>query len=320
MTLISTNKLHHAGFGPKERSDQKLTGDGFGFPTFERDGMIDFLVIGAMRSGTTSLQECLAQCAAVTVPSIKETDYFVPEISGEKTEAWYKSHFDNKGALRGEINPNYAKRDVFPNVPTRVQQAAPHCKIVYIVRDPIERALSHYQHSKLSGQNVPLPEDLPNSQIGAHILATSRYDWQSQPWRDIFGDQVLVVDFDDIKNNMDKVLGELGMFLEVPLITAHEIERGATGFQEPLKANALENLSAIPSFWLSLRKTHVGHMVRRAIPRNLAVKMKSLLPAKPIPKLEAFPPNVMRWLETELHEDVAALRDWTGQSFKDWQI
>jgi len=114
----------------------------------EKRGLPDFLVIGAMKAGTTSFFHYLSQHPQI-LPSIKkEVRYFDKQY--EKPEAWYRAHFPLRsqlidGCITGEATPIYLFN---PRVPQRIKRHCPDAKLIILLRNPTERAISHYFHIK----------------------------------------------------------------------------------------------------------------------------------------------------------------------------
>lgn len=103
----------------------------------------DFLILGAHRSGTSSLYRYLSDHPQVTASLRKETEYFTREFS--RGEAWYRSHFplQLRGRVTFEATPNYL---VHPPSPKRAHDLVSEAKLVVLLREPASRAWSHYQH------------------------------------------------------------------------------------------------------------------------------------------------------------------------------
>ncbi len=104
----------------------------------------DFLVIGGMRCGTTSLFSYLSDHPLVEPAIGKELQYF--SVFHEKGERWYRGHFppDRPGAQTFEASPYYLYH---PLVPARVAATLPDARFIALLRDPVDRAYSHYKHS-----------------------------------------------------------------------------------------------------------------------------------------------------------------------------
>jgi hypothetical protein len=114
----------------------------------------DYLIIGAMRAGTTSLFRYLATHPNVAASRPKEVHYY--DRNFDKGLLWYRMHFPTltyrwlfeqvkeEGLLTGEASPYYL---FHPHVPKRVASDVPNAKLIVLLRNPVERAFSHYQHS-----------------------------------------------------------------------------------------------------------------------------------------------------------------------------
>ncbi len=103
----------------------------------------NFLIIGAQKGGTTSLYAYLAQHPNVAEALTKEVHYFDYHYS--QGLSWYKAHFPlasrMKDKITGEATPYYLYH---PHAASRVQQLLPNAKLIILLRDPVERAYSHY--------------------------------------------------------------------------------------------------------------------------------------------------------------------------------
>ncbi|MBI5750777.1 MAG: sulfotransferase [Hydrogenophilales bacterium] len=104
-----------------------------------------FFCVGAQKSGTTALHHHLSRHPAVFLPSVKETHFF-DDGHGEWPLGighYLANYFDGapQDALAGEIDPEYL---FFPEVPARLAQYFPAAKLIFILREPISRAYSHY--------------------------------------------------------------------------------------------------------------------------------------------------------------------------------
>lgn len=125
--------------------------------TASKRGLPDFLVIGAQKGGTTSLYRYLAEHPDID-PSLfrKEINYF--EKRYKRGEFWYRSNFpeqDDK-KLFYEASTNYLYH---PLVPERIHKVLPNIKAIALLRNPIERAYSHYQHQVRTGEEKLSFED-----------------------------------------------------------------------------------------------------------------------------------------------------------------
>jgi hypothetical protein len=102
----------------------------------------DFLLIGAQKAGTTALYAYLRRHPAIGGPSWKEVSYFDRHYA--RGSAWYRGNFPlRRGRLVGEASPSYL---FHPLAPARAAALVPGARLIALLRDPVERAHSHYHH------------------------------------------------------------------------------------------------------------------------------------------------------------------------------
>ena len=114
----------------------------------------DFLIVGAQRAGTTSLYHWLSRHPKVRTSVWKEVHFFDDYNRYQKRgEMWYRSHFPLLGhrpSVRvGEATPSYLFN---PAAPRRVAELIPNVRLIVLLRDPVDRAYSHYNHTKKAGK------------------------------------------------------------------------------------------------------------------------------------------------------------------------
>jgi hypothetical protein len=118
----------------------------------------DFLIVGAARCGTSSLYHYLCQHPSIGRAQTKEVHYF--DVNYDKSSLWYRAHFptigakwlhgaDGKPFVTGEATAYYL---FHPHVPKRVFERMPNVKVIALLRNPIDRAYSHYQRSVRRGR------------------------------------------------------------------------------------------------------------------------------------------------------------------------
>ena len=115
-----------------------------------------FLIIGAQKSGTTSLFSYLEQHSQILTSLWKEVHFF--DLNYDKGASWYRSHFPvalrvRPGSRVGEASPYYL---CHPHSPGRIHDLLPEVRLIAILRNPTERAISHYFHEVKNGRE-PLP-------------------------------------------------------------------------------------------------------------------------------------------------------------------
>ena len=128
---------------------------GYGLATSPVRPLPDFLILGAQKAGTTALYAYLRWHSDITGPSFKEVSFFDRHYA--KGERWYRAHLPIKRrALVGEASPSYL---FHPLAPERVKRTIPAARLIALLRDPVERAFSHYQHEVALGRESLSFED-----------------------------------------------------------------------------------------------------------------------------------------------------------------
>src|SRR5947209_8592328 len=108
----------------------------------------NFLILGAQKAGTTALYAYLRWHPEITGPSFKEVSFFDRHYA--RGERWYRAHFPaRRRPFVGEASPSYL---FHPLVPERVARLLPDARLVAILRNPVDRAFSHYQHEVSLGR------------------------------------------------------------------------------------------------------------------------------------------------------------------------
>jgi len=115
----------------------------------------DFFIIGAAKAGTTSIHSILSQHPGVFMPDKKEPEFFArDELYAQGIEVYSELFADAEAdQILGEASTIYSLRRFFPNTAKRIAQHCPHAKIIYILRDPVERAYSYYVQLTKNYQN-----------------------------------------------------------------------------------------------------------------------------------------------------------------------
>lgn len=178
------------------------------------------ITIGAMKCGTSSLHAHLSLHPEVFMSKLKELDFFIDRRRYVKGIEWYRRQLRGPGVICGESSPNYTKHPVFAGVPERMAQHVPHARLIYILRDPIKRALSHYRHNLSYGREErPVAEALAPSTRdagGNGYLDASRYAFQLERFLPHFPlERILVLRLEDMAGDPRPVLRRVFAFIGV---------------------------------------------------------------------------------------------------------
>lgn len=124
---------------------------GYGRATVRWRPLPDFLIVGAQKAGTTALYAYLRWHPDITGPSFKEVSFF--DRHHVRGETWYRAHLPARPGSRvvGEASPSYL---FHPDAPKRVARLMPNAKLIAVLRNPIDRAFSHYQHEVALGREA----------------------------------------------------------------------------------------------------------------------------------------------------------------------
>ena len=195
-----------------------------------------FLILGAQKAGTTALYAYLRRHPHITGPSWKEVSFF--DRHWLRGEAWYRGNFPNvlraRGDLVGEASPSYL---FHPLAPRRVAELVPDAKLIVLVRNPVDRAYSHYHHEVALGRETVSFEDALDAEDGrtrgeeARLAAElgyfsrawwnytykarGRYAEQLERWLKVFSrEQLLILPSEELLAHPERtharVLGFLG--------------------------------------------------------------------------------------------------------------
>jgi len=274
--------------------------------TRRHDPLPDFIVIGAMKSATTTLHEQLARQCGVFMSRPKEPNFFSDDENYAKGFGWYASFFAGAGEdlLLGESSTHYTKLPTYPHTVERMVGALSRVKLIYVMRHPIDRLTSQYLHEVTVGRiSVGLEEAIERH---PELVDYGRYSMQLEPYLRVYGPQsVLPLFFDRLVQRPAQELQRLGRFLglQEPLRWDHALKPQNVG-RERMRSSPLRDALVRAPVLSTLRRT--------LIPRHWTEGLKSLW------KIRRDPPPVPSGLSDRLRElfdrDLARLGSWLGVS------
>jgi hypothetical protein len=264
----------------------------------------DFIIIGAMKSATTTLHEQLARQPGLWMSRPKEPNYFSDDENYAKGPSWYASCFEGAGPedLCGESSTHYTKLPTHPRTVERMGEALPRVKLIYVMRHPIDRLTSHYLHEQTVGRiTVGLEQAVDRF---PELADYGRYAMQLEPYLRAFGPEAIhPVFFDGLIARPNEEIERIGGFLGVsrPLRWDHSLGPQNVG-RERLRDSHLRNAFVQAQVLTSLR--------RRLVPRSWAERAKAFW------RVGIDPPRVPTRLEHRLSDvfdrDLARLGSWLG--------
>jgi hypothetical protein len=228
----------------------------------ESRALPDVVILGAQKSGTSSLHHYLVQHPRVIAPLRKEVHYF--DLNFARGERWYRAHFGRTGqpGLNLDSSPYYL---FHPAVPARLHALLPQARLVVLLRDPVRRAYSHYWHERDKGRETlgfeeaiaAEPGRLAKSEAAladgtleaspAHqhfsYLARGRYAEQLERWFAVFPrEQFLVLRFEELAREPLSVLNHTLSFLGLPPAGSVSLEARNTRRYPPMPEATAERL------------------------------------------------------------------------------
>ena len=208
----------------------------------------DFLIIGAQKAGTTSLYNYLQTQQCIASAARKEVHFFDRKSNLNKGLTWYRGHFPTRiekyatqhlrlqPFLTGEATPEYL---FLPHIPNIVARVLPNIKLILLLRNPVDRAYSQYQHAVVQGHETRSFEDAINYQQArlveeqARILQDKNYERytymqhcylmrsmyvdQLQRWMRLFPrEQFLILKSEEFYSDPPVILKQVLDFLNIP--------------------------------------------------------------------------------------------------------
>ncbi|KFI22582.1 sulfotransferase domain-containing protein [Nitrosococcus oceani] len=201
--------------------------------------MLDFLVIGAQKSASTFIHSALMQHPQVCMPN-QEVRFFEDPEYGRSNIKDLKILFSHASPnmLRGIKRPDYLAR---PEVPERIKHHAPEAKLVAVLRNPIERAISaYYYYIKLGflppeDINLGLPKIMKGENRGflrdKEILIYGLYATHLKRWLSFFPkNQLLILLQEEVRSTPREPLDRLCQFLGIGYeLISHKVKKSNAG-------------------------------------------------------------------------------------------
>lgn len=277
----------------------------------------DFLVIGAMKAATTTMYRDLSVNPAIYLSPEKDPGNLLDEDilsqqGQERYAALYRDADENQ--VCGDITTEYAKRPRTDGLTMTAREVLGRdVRIIYIVRHPIDRAVSHYWHLVASAD-----ENLPplNEAILDHpeFVDYSRYAYQIEPWIRAFGRRhVHLIRFEDYVGARRDTIEEVSRFLDVETVVEPI---------DPEKAyNETKDKPRFNSAWKRIRRSSI---YRRLIRPLLSDERRSAFRHLLLPAAETYTeklePEVARQLATMLEHDVERLAELMDVEGDPWRL
>jgi hypothetical protein len=276
-----------------------------------------FLIIGAPKAGTTSLHHYLAQHPKICMSEPKETDFFL-RADYRTALSEYAQCFahDTTSHVRGEASPRYTWYPFLTDdIPGRIASVVPEAKLIYLVRDPVERAIGFYWEMLTSRDLAPLEEAFADPYEDASpYVCPSRYAVQLERYLRWFPrSQMLVLDSEDLRLNRRATLQTVFEFVGVEDYWSPAFDSELNGADTKVKPSRLGR---------RLRRSLAADIVRRTLPTAARERVFAPIRAAtsaPVVR-RPLPEDLRARLEDALASDAARFRELVGQTYEHWSV
>ena len=236
----------------------------------------DFIIIGAMKSATSTLHNQLSAQPGIFMSTPKEPNFFSDDEIYNQSLDWYTALFSDADTeqICGESSTHYTKLPDYPETIQRLKAAIPQPKLIYVMRHPIDRLVSHYMHQWSEGV---ISCDI-NQAIDRYpeLIDYSCYGMQITPYFEAFGSKsVLPLFFEGLKANKNKTLNRVGEFIGLtePLIWVDDLAQDNVSSQRIRRFYGYELLiNSKPMAWL--RKALIPQRVRDRVKQQLSMQRR----------------------------------------------
>jgi hypothetical protein len=276
----------------------------------EAGALPNLIVIGAQKCGTSGLHYYLSLHPEISVSRPKELNFFIAERNWPKGLDWYRSHFDPSAKVRSEASPNYTAYPQHLEVPERMHSVVPDAKLLYMVRDPIDRIAAHWVHNYAKRREKG---DLRTTLMhpNTSYISRSHYYAQLQRFLRLYPrEQVLVIEQEELRNQRLETLRRVFEFAGVDPSFSHP------GFAAQRHRTARKRRGTPITRVLDRLDRRRGTVSARRV-RALAGAVIPFGRSIKVPDVRsALPPETLR----SLRDDAERLRDLTGLDLSGWSI
>ncbi len=284
----------------------------------QSDFKIDFIGIGAAKSATTWLYECLKEHPEICLSKIKDVSFFSQKENYEQGIGWYESYFSHcrKNQVKGEFTTSYLNN---VDASKLIKQTFPNVKIIACLRNPIEKSYSSFYHRLFDSKHCFKSFDEALREEPENFTRPGFYYQSLKRYFDIFDkENILILIYEDINKNPINFIKNIYQFLEV-----------APSFVSP-KAKSKINPTKIKISSLNkilhqkiikrIKKTNFGKKLSQSAKvRNIFYKLVEAPLSRvksPLPEMSS---RVRQYLQKAYEKDVKNLEKLIGRNLDFWQ-
>jgi len=275
--------------------------------------MPDLVIIGAAKAGTTSLHTYLNEHPDIAMAELKELRFF-QDPRCEEWSARYSGSFDPNAKLVGESSTMYSRAPALPGVAQRMKELAPGARLIYMVRDPVSRAIASYMEERFHGLEARTFEEAFADLDDPYnpYMSASRYADQLLPFLERYPTEAVhVVPVTELAQHPAATLARIFEFLEVDDVA----------IDTSVRHNQTSTKIEFSGVGGRLRSSNLGRSVRLM---PWGVRRALVAPARWLFSKPAQVPHVTPALRAELVErlapDADRFRNLVDREFADWSV
>jgi hypothetical protein len=284
----------------------------------------NLFVIGSMKSGTTYLAKLLESHPSIFICRPEEPSYFVDPSQLRRLWPWiwrqgywrseesYLKLFESAKdeVVLGEASTSYAKMPLIKDIPRRIRRFNPDARLIYVMRDPVERTLSHYWHAVgYDSEHRSILEAVKNER---HFRDVSDYAMQLAAYFEYFDrDQVKTLTFEEVTRDPAATMKSIYGWLKVDdsFVCCDARPENVT---PPVVRQAIYGGIA-----QRLQRTRVGEMVGPFVPQSLR-RVGNRLTRRTVIRRDVDTSEAVEYLRSTQYRQTEELTKLLGRQFPEW--
>lgn len=241
----------------------------------------------------------------------KELDFFVTDGNWRRGVEWYAARFRPGTAVRGESSPSYTRAPHYPGVPERMHAIVPDARLVYLVRDPVERIVSNWVHARTQGNETrPLVEAMYDD----FYFARSLYWFQISRYLGLYPrERILVVETDELGRDRRATLRRVYEFLNV--------DPDYTGPRREIRINRTAKKRVKTRAGMRVASSALGRAIER-LPQRWHWRLRTYVywPLSRPMERPVLSGRDRAALAERLRDDTNRFREFAGRDFTEWSV
>jgi len=288
--------------------------------------VVDFMILGFMKSGTTTLNDYLSLNDDVLMCKPKEPQFFSRNY--DKGIGYYESLWEDESKICGEASTCYSRWPFYKNVPEKILLYNPKMKFVFIMREPVERAYSHFRHNVLTdGLGYKTFSDALSK--SDEILMTSMYMTQIERFLEFFPkEQFLLLNFDDLAQEPLATINKLEVFIGVKKSNTLQLNDIKSNQAGVARAHLdfrvwLDKIKSLPiirrtmnMFFSEQQRNKIRQKVNSGLEGSKLLKKYGRFKAS---RLQLITENEKAELRASVLEDIKRLEFFWGKDLSSWK-